>query len=214
MCSPWLWQTETRQNPGARHLHHGGMDLPIARRENPERATSSATGKTRDERSPSQLISPDNTCRYQTPPDIAFTASPALQSQKAVTAYLKSKQLSRPKAVTARKQSLPFGVARQSFAVSSSPRPWMDVFALPEKSNMAVTERDPDPKVWKSPWLVDDCATSELSMRAWNWNVTDSKKPYFWPDYSPIFPIWQSKEMSHDFVRSQSVAETCSSHWG
>ena len=23
------------------------------------------------------------------------------------------------------------------------------------------------------------------------------------------FPIWQSKEMTHDFVRGQSVAETC-----
>ena len=34
-------------------------------------------------------------------------------------------------------------------AVSSSPRPWMDVFALPEKYNMAVTESDPDPKVRK-----------------------------------------------------------------
>ena len=40
-------------------------------------------------------------------------------------------------------------------AVSSSPRPWMDVFALPEKFNM-----------------------------------------------------------THDFVRGQSVAETCFSHWG
>ena len=28
------------------------------------------------------------------------------------------------------------------------------------------------------------------------------------------FPIWQSKEMSHEFVRGQSVAETCFSHWG
>ena len=34
-------------------------------------------------------------------------------------------------------------------AVSSSPRPWMDVFALSEKSNMAVTKSDPDPKVRK-----------------------------------------------------------------
>ena len=34
-------------------------------------------------------------------------------------------------------------------AVLSSPRLWIDVFALPEKSNMAVTESDPDPKVWK-----------------------------------------------------------------
>ena len=25
--------------------------------------------------------------------------------------------------------------------------------------------------------------------------------------------IWQSKEMSHDFVRGQSVAETCFNHW-
>ena len=36
-------------------------------------------------------------------------------------------------------------------AVSSSPRPWMDVFALPEKFNMAVTESDPDHKVRKMP---------------------------------------------------------------
>ena len=28
------------------------------------------------------------------------------------------------------------------------------------------------------------------------------------------FPIWKSKEMSHDFVRGQSVAETCFSRWG
>ena len=34
-------------------------------------------------------------------------------------------------------------------AVSFSPRPWIDVFVLPEKSNMAVTESDPDPKVRK-----------------------------------------------------------------
>ena len=46
-------------------------------------------------------------------------------------------------------------------AMSSSPRTWIDVFALPEKSNMAVTESDPDPKVRKM-------CTSELSMRAWN----------------------------------------------
>ena len=37
----------------------------------------------------------------------------------------------------------------QILAVSSSPKLWMDVFALPEKSNMAVTESDPDPKVRK-----------------------------------------------------------------
>ena len=42
-----------------------------------------------------------------------------------------------------------FSLARLMLAVSSSPRPWMHVFALPEKSNMAVTESDPDPKVRK-----------------------------------------------------------------
>ena len=31
-------------------------------------------------------------------------------------------------------------------AVSSSPKPWIDVFALPEKINMAMTESDLDPK--------------------------------------------------------------------
>ena len=33
--------------------------------------------------------------------------------------------------------------------MASSTRLWVDVFALPEKSNMAVTESDPDPKVRK-----------------------------------------------------------------
>ena len=33
--------------------------------------------------------------------------------------------------------------------VSSSLRAWIDVFALFEKFNMAVTESDPDPKVRK-----------------------------------------------------------------
>ena len=32
------------------------------------------------------------------------------------------------------------------------------------------------PRSEKCPFLFNDCATSELSMRAWNWNVTDSKK--------------------------------------
>ena len=31
-------------------------------------------------------------------------------------------------------------------AVWSSPRPWIDVFALPEKFNMAMIESDLDPK--------------------------------------------------------------------
>ena len=34
-------------------------------------------------------------------------------------------------------------------AVSSSPMPWIDIFALPEKFNMAVTESDLDPNVRK-----------------------------------------------------------------
>ena len=49
---------------------------------------------------------------------------------------------------------------------------------------------------------------SELSMRAWNWNVTDSKKTIFALITPRFFPIWWSKEMSHDFVRGQFVAET------
>ena len=37
----------------------------------------------------------------------------------------------------------------QVIAVSSPTRSWIDVFALPETINMAVTESDPDPKVRK-----------------------------------------------------------------
>ena len=36
-----------------------------------------------------------------------------------------------------------------ALAVSFSPRPGIDVFALPEKPNMAVTKSDPDPKIRK-----------------------------------------------------------------
>ena len=53
---------------------------------------------------------------------------------------------------------------------------WCIYFA--EKFNMAMTESDLDPKIRKMSiikWLV----TSELSMRAWSWNVTDSKKKLF-----------------------------------
>ena len=51
-------------------------------------------------------------------------------------------------------------------------------------------------------------ATSELSMWAWNWNVTDSKKTIFDLIIPRYIQIWQSKEMSHDFVLGQSEAET------
>ena len=96
--------------------------------------------------------------------------------------------------------------------VSSTPRPWIDLFALPEKFNMALTESDLDPRSDKCPEFFNDCATSELSMRAWNWNVTDSRKNIFDLVIPRYIQIWQSKEMSHDFVRGQSVAETCFSH--
>ena len=39
-------------------------------------------------------------------------------------------------------------------------------------------------------------------------------KKYFRPDYSRGSLRWPSKEISHDFVRGQSLAETCFSHWG
>ena len=38
---------------------------------------------------------------------------------------------------------------KRIIAVSSSARQWIDVLALTENSNMAVTENDPDPKVRK-----------------------------------------------------------------
>ena len=41
-------------------------------------------------------------------------------------------------------------------AVSSSPTPWIDVSSLPKKSNMAMTESDPDPMVRTiapTPWI-------------------------------------------------------------
>ena len=65
----------------------------------------------------------------------------------------------------------------------------------------------------QGPKNVHNFATSELSMRAWNWNVTDSKKAIFDLIIPRYIQIWHSKEMSHDFVRGQSVAETCFSHW-
>ena len=79
---------------------------------------------------------------------------------------------------------------------------------------MAVTESDPDPKVRKMSiifyWLCDlwaEHAGMELKCD-WFWKKTifDLISPRY-------FPIWQSKEMSHDFVRGQSVAETCYSQW-
>ena len=39
------------------------------------------------------------------------------------------------------------------------------------------------------------------------------KNPIFDLITPRYFPIWQSKEMSHDFVRGKSVAETCFGQW-
>ena len=58
---------------------------------------------------------------------------------------------------TTRETSLP--LSSFCLAVSSSPRLWMGVFALPAKSNMAVTKSDPDHKFRKMSitfyWLSD-----------------------------------------------------------
>ena len=101
---------------------------------------------------------------------------------------------------------------RGEIAVSFSARPWLDVFALPEKSNKALPESDPDPKVWKMSitfyWLCDLWAEHGVEMLLiLKITIFDLITPLY-------FPIWQSKEMSHNFVRGQSVAETCFSHWG
>ena len=61
----------------------------------------------------------------------------------------------------------------QDLAVSSSPRPWIDVFALPEKFNMAVTERDLDLKVRKMSITYFLMTVRHLIL-----------KNYFWPDFS------------------------------
>ena len=45
--------------------------------------------------------------------------------------------------------SVAVGSAVPTLAVSSSPRPWINVFALREKFNMSVTESDLDRKVRK-----------------------------------------------------------------
>ena len=51
-----------------------------------------------------------------------------------------------------------------SLAVSSSPRPWIDVFASPEKFNMAVSESDLDHKVRKKKFLMYDLWAGHAGM--------------------------------------------------
>ena len=73
-----------------------------------------------------------------------------------------------------------------------------------QKINMAVTKSDLDPKV---------CASCELSMRACNWNVTDSKKTIF------DVIIW---EQGLDMTVQKNVPRFCTgsicgwnhSYWG
>ena len=94
-------------------------------------------------------------------------------------------------------------------------REWMYMYLLYPKNPtcwwLRATSRSE-----KYPSFFNDCAICELRMRAWNWNVTDSKKTILDLLTPPprYFPLRQSNEMSHDFVRGYSVAETCFSHWG
>ena len=71
----------------------------------------------------------------------------------------------------------------RDLAVSSSPRPWIAVFVLPEKEStffkMAVTKSDLDPKIRK------------MSITYYNWLFEVKSQ------------IWPSKEMSHDFLKGQ-----------
>ena len=56
-----------------------------------------------------------------------------------------------------------------------------------------------------------------LAVRPLSWacgHGTEMSKTIFDLITPRYFPIWQFKEMSHDFVSGQSVAETCFSHWG
>ena len=80
--------------------------------------------------------------------------------------------------------------------------------------------REPNPETLKEFWpqgpkkcplrLFNDCASYGLSMRACNWNITDFEKK--------LFSTWlfegKSLIWSSDFVRGQSVAETCFSYTG
>ena len=56
----------------------------------------------------------------------------------------------RPYIIIQQFQSKLWYIGVMGVAVSSFLKPWVDVYALPEKINMAVTESDPDPKVRKN----------------------------------------------------------------
>ena len=57
---------------------------------------------------------------------------------------------------------------------------------------------------------INDCATSELSMRTCNLNATDSKKPIVHLIFQRYIQIWQSNQTSMDvrFWRLKSVHPT------
>ena len=98
-------------------------------------------------------------------------------------------------------------------AVSSSPRPWIDVFVFPEKiQHGGDWERS-------RPQGPKNVHSFLMTVRSLSWacgHRTEMllilKKIIFNLIMPRYFPIWQSKEMSHDIVRGQSVAETCFSH--
>ena len=45
-------------------------------------------------------------------------------------------------------------------------------------------------------------------MRAWDWYVTDSKKNYFWPDYSPIFFRYDSPKKCPTILYAVNMCPT------
>ena len=68
------------------------------------------------------------------------------------------------------------GQATTMVAVSSSPSPWKDVLLYPKNPTWRWPRAIPTPRS-KNIYNFLITATSELSMQAWKWNFTDSKKP-------------------------------------
>ena len=103
------------------------------------------------------------------------------------------------------------------FAVTSSPMPWITVFVSPEKINVFQDSGDWEwsrpqgPKIvhnfvmttWKLSWACDFVAKKLLILtKIFSTRLFEGKSS-----------IWPSKELSHDFARGQSLAETCFSYW-
>ena len=69
-------------------------------------------------------------------------------------------------------------------AMTSTSRLWIAVLFLPEKINVFEHGGERERSWHKAPKkLFINCAKNKLSMRSRSWNVTDSKKHYFRPDY-------------------------------